>query len=159
MALSLLGERRKIDRNQEPNAETLARLEWLVCTLNPNDNQGFRTRLLRHYLELGRFDDALALSDRYPDDFPAMQYSRILTLFALGRIDEADAALRHTMKRFPKPLEWLLKKNPNATPDGEYGMLIGADEGAWIYREEHFVLWQRLGALDWAAAIERSRKR
>jgi tetratricopeptide (TPR) repeat protein len=158
-ALSLLGERLSIEREQAPTAETMARLEWLVLTLNPNDNQGFRPRLLRHYLELGRYDDALAFADRYPDDFAPMRYSRALALFALGRTDEASSVLREAVGAYPKILTWLLKSQPKAPPSGRFGIEIGGDEEAWIYRQQHLGLWQHLGALDWAARIKRSRAR
>ena len=158
-ALSLLGERLDIDREQAPTAENVARLEWLVLTLNPNDNQGFRTRLLRHYLELGRFEEALAFADRYPDDFAPMRYSRALALFALGRTDEASLALREAVEAYPRTLTWLLKSQPKAPPSDRFGISVGGDEEAWIYRQQHLGLWQHLGALDWAARIKRSRAR
>ncbi|MGH8191541.1 MAG: SEC-C metal-binding domain-containing protein, partial [Rhodanobacteraceae bacterium] len=68
-ALHLLGERIAIDMDQPVDAAQLARLEWIVLTLNPNDNQGFRDNLMRAYLEHARIDDALALTAQYPDDF------------------------------------------------------------------------------------------
>ncbi len=77
-ALSLLGDRIAID------IDNVARLEWLVLTLNPNDNQGFRDELMRAYLQGGRVNDALALSDSYPDDFGSMRYNHVLALFAAG---------------------------------------------------------------------------
>ena len=158
-ALGLLGQRISIARDPAPTAENVARLEWLVRTLNPNDNQGFRPRLLRHYLELGRFDDALMFADLYPDDFPDMQYSRALALFALGRIDDATAALRTAQESYPKPLAWLLKKQPTPPRSSGFGILLGGDEEAWNYRIHHLALWQKLGALDWAARTKRMRKR
>lgn len=158
-ALDLLGQRISIARNPGPSAENVARLEWLVRTLNPSDNLGFRPRLLRHYLELGRFDEALAFADLYPDDFPGMQYSRALALFALDRIEDATEALRNAQESYPKPLAWLLKKQPTPPRSNGYGIELGGDEEAWNYRIHHLALWQKLGALDWAARIKRLRKR
>jgi tetratricopeptide (TPR) repeat protein len=158
-ALSLIGERITIDRDQSPSAENLARMEWLVRTLNPGDNQGFRTRLLRHYLELGRYDDALAFADLYPDDFAAMQYTRALALFALNRIDDATLALKNAIAQYPKLLTWLLKPRPKPPRSDGFGIAVGGDEEAWIYRRDHLSLWQDLGAMEWAGLVKRSSKR
>jgi tetratricopeptide (TPR) repeat protein len=100
-ALSLVGERITIDSDRPATAEHVARLEWLVCTLNPNDNQGFRDMLVREYLEMDRIDDALALTERYPDDFPTMRYNRVLALFAAGQHDAALRALKDASDDFP----------------------------------------------------------
>jgi tetratricopeptide (TPR) repeat protein len=158
-ALSLIGERITIDRDQSPSAENLARMEWLVRTLNPNDNQGFRTRLLRHYLELGRYDEALAFAELYPDDFAAMQYTRALALFALNRIDDATLALKSAIAQYPKLLTWLLKPRPKPPRSDGFGIAVGGDEEAWIYRHDHLSLWQDLGAIEWAGLVNRSSKR
>jgi hypothetical protein len=88
-----------------------------------------------------------------------MRYSRALALFALGRTDEASSVLREAVGAYPKILTWLLKSQPKAPPSGRFGIEIGGDEEAWIYRQQHLGLWQHLGALDWAARIKRSRAR
>ena len=155
-ALSLLGDLIVEDLQKPSTDESLARLEWLVLTLNPNDNQGFRDDLLRGYLECGRLGDALALSDRYPDDLAPMRYNRALTLFALGEIDRAVTALHDAVTEYPKPLTWLLKANPKVPKQGKYGIAIGGDEEAWIYRNEHLHLWNQFAALEWARERSKS---
>ncbi|MEO7936376.1 MAG: SEC-C domain-containing protein [Dokdonella sp.] len=155
-ALSLLGDLIVEDLQKPSTDESLARLEWLVLTLNPNDNQGFRDDLLRGYLECGRLGDALALSDRYPDDLAPMRYNRALTLFALGEIDKAATALGDAIKHYPKPLACLLKVNPKVPKQGKYGIAIGGDEEAWIYRNEHLHLWNQFAALEWARERSKS---
>ena len=157
LALSLLGDLIVEDLNRPPTEESLARLEWLVLTLNPDDNQGFRDDLLRGYLECGRLGDALALSDRYPDDLAPMRYNRALTLFALGEIDRAVTALHDAVTEYPKPLTWLLKVNPKVPKQGKYGIAIGGDEEAWIYRNEHLHLWDQFAALEWARERSKSK--
>ncbi len=159
VALSLLGDLIVEDLQHPPTEESLARLEWLVLTLNPNDNQGFRDDLLRSYLERGRYGDALALSDSYPDDLAPMRYNRALTLFALGETDKASTALGDAVKEFPKPLAWLLKANPKAPKQDKYGIAIGGDEEAWIYRTEHLHLWEQFGALEWARKASKSMRK
>jgi len=56
-------------------------LEWLVLTLNPNDNQAFRDELVHVYLDRGRPADALAVCERYPEDaLSGMMFGRVLAL-------------------------------------------------------------------------------
>lgn len=155
-ALHLLGERIAVDMDQPADGAQLARLEWLVQTLNPNDNQGFRDVLMRAYLENARVEDALTLSSKYPDDFGPMRYNRALARFAAGRRGEALAALRDAAEDSPKLLAWLLKSNPKPPRQDKWGVRVGGDEEAWFYRESMLGLWQRLGAMDWLSACARS---
>lgn len=155
-ALHLLGERIRIDADKAPDPVQLARLEWLVCELNPNDNQGFRNMLVRAYLQTGRVPDALALTERYPDDFAAMQYDRALALFAANQPGAALSALRDAIVAYPKPAEWLLKTDPKPPRQGRFGVTTGGDEEAWIYREETLALWQQLGAMKWLRQVAKT---
>lgn len=148
-ALHLLGQRIALDASQPLDEEQLVRLEWLVCELNPNDNQGFRHALVRAYLQTGRVTDALALTEHYPDDFAAMQYNRALALFAASQAGAALGALRDAVTAYPKPATWLLKADPKPPRQGRLGIAVGSDEEAWIYRQETLTLWQQLGAMEW----------
>lgn len=152
-ALSLLGGRISRELADAPSADNFARLEWLVRTLNPNDNQGFRSALLHRYLELDRPADALAFADLYPDDLAAMRYGRALALFALDQVGLATFALRDAAQAYPKVLAWLLKPNPKEPRSDPFGVTVGGEYEAWIYRSEYLGQWQRLGALDWARRI------
>lgn len=160
-ALSLLGNRIAIEGDEPPSETSLARLEWLVRTLNPGDNQGFRHSLVRAYLRIGRIDDALAVCESYPDDFAAMQYNHALALFAAGKSGLAVTMLHAAVDAYPKLLTWLLKGNPKPPAQGQWGIAVGGDEEAWIYRHETLALWQHLGAMDWlrhcAKALKKTR--
>lgn len=158
-ALSLLGARLTRELDAAPTPEHVARMEWLVRTLNPNDNQGFRTFLLRRYLELDRFDDALALADAYPDDFAAMRYGRALALFGQNKLIMATSVLREAVSDSPKLLAWLLKANPTEPRRSPYGIRVGGDDEAWWYRQHNLAQWQRLDALDWARRVAALSKR
>ncbi len=149
-ALSLLGGLIDCEEHVPATPEIVARLEWLVQGLNPNDNQGYRHTLMRRLLEVDRIADALALSECYPDDFAAMRYNRALALYAAKRGVEALAALRDAVAEFPEPLAWLLKSTAKRPPSGRFGIQVGGDEEAWEYREDTLPLWRRFGALDWA---------
>ncbi|MFZ4537973.1 SEC-C metal-binding domain-containing protein [Propionivibrio sp.] len=134
--------------------EELRLLEWLVCTLNPNDNQGLRESLARRLIASDRASDALALCDRYPDDsLGAMPYARVLALHQLGRLEEAATALAVARKQRPKFLGALL--NPStAMPDLDFeSVTVGGDDEAWYYRMDWFPLWLQTGALDWLQKV------
>ena len=158
-ALHLLGERIAFEMDKAADSDQLARLEWIVLTLNPNDNQGFRDVLMRAYLRDGSIDSALALSGHYPEDFAAMRYNRALALYAANRKDEALATLHDAVKDSPKLLAWLLQTNPRPPAQGSIGIRIGGDEEAWLYRRYTLDLWQQLGAVDWLRAHARDLKK
>jgi tetratricopeptide (TPR) repeat protein len=161
-ALALLGDAIAMDgpaREGAPNAERLARMEWLVRTLNPNDNQGFRFSLMLGYLAAGRTNDALALSDNYPDDFAAMRYSRALALYMNGQAGAALVALADAVSAYPKVLACLLKAKPARPKPGRFGVAVGGDEEAWLYRTESLWLWQQSGALEWAQTVGKAVKK
>jgi tetratricopeptide (TPR) repeat protein len=149
-ALQLLIDRIVPDMAGESDDATVACMEWLVNTLNPHDNQGFRMQLMRIYLQRGRLNDALALSDRHPDDFASMRYNRALALFGAGRENEAAVALRAAVEESPKLLKYLLATEPKPVKSVGWGVRVGGNDEAWLYRQEHLALWQRHDALAWA---------
>lgn len=157
-ALSLLGARIAIDWDKPVDDAQMVRLEWLVRTLNPNDNQGFRDMLMRGYLQTGRIDDALALGADYPDDSGAMDYNRALALFAAGESGAALTALRDAVDVSPKLLDWLLKANPKVPAQGQWGVQVGSNEEAWIYRCETLALWQQYDAMEWLRSCAKALK-
>jgi hypothetical protein len=138
-----------IDRLDE-DSERLPLLEWLVTTLNPNDNQGLRETLARELIMSRRATDALALCDRYPDDgLGAMIYARVLALQQTGRLDEAAVALAHARKERPKILKTLIAARPSMPELNFDSVTIGGDDEAWYYRMDWLPLWQETGALAW----------
>ncbi len=139
----------KIDRARY-TPEELPLLEWLVLTLNPNDNGGQRERLVHALCEAGRAADALAVCDRYPgDDMAGILYGRVLALYLLGRRSDAVAALAHAAKRLPKVLKTLIAARPR-TPPLTPGMVThGGDDEAWHYRVASLETWGKCEALDW----------
>jgi hypothetical protein len=145
-----------IDRLDD-DGERVRLLEWLVTTLNPNDNQGQRENLARLLIILDRAADALALCGRYPDDgLGAMRYARVLALYRLGRLDEAALALAAARKERPKILKTLLAARPRM-PDLDFDTEeINGDDEAWYYRMDWLPAWQELGALDWLKKAAKS---
>jgi tetratricopeptide (TPR) repeat protein len=148
-ALDLLAWRIGMDLDKPATPDHLRRLERLLA-LNPNDNQAMRMPLSRRYLEDERFDDAVELAERYPDDFPEMQYNHALALYALGQHEQAGHVMAAAAKDYPKILEALLKpriRRPTINPSA---VSLGGDDEAWLYRESYRPIWQRLDALGWA---------
>lgn len=130
--------------------EELPLLEWLVLTLNPNDNGGQRERLVHAYCEAGRAADALAVCDRYPgDEMAGMLYGRVLALYLLGRRGEAVAALAHAAERLPKVLRTLVAARPKMPPLTPGMVTYGGDDEAWYYRTASRAIWEKCQAMDW----------
>jgi len=140
-----------LDRHQD--ADALPLLEWMVFTLNPNDNHGFREILSRLYLRRGEAQKAFDLCERYPDDFAAMQYNRTLALYRLDRIKEAAEALRAAKRDYPEVLRMLLAANPKQPRLSPHGISVGGKDEAWVYRLAHLELWRQHGALEWARSV------
>ncbi|MDP2826460.1 MAG: SEC-C metal-binding domain-containing protein [Sulfuritalea sp.] len=147
-----------IERLDDDN-ESQRLLEWLVTTLNPNDNQGLRENLARLLIASGRVADALALCERYADDgLGAMIYARVLALHQLGRFDEAAAALAQARKERPKILKTLIAARPRM-PELDFDTVtIGGDDEAWYYRMDWLPLWQEFGALVWLKKAVKGRE-
>lgn len=150
-ALRLLGQSIEL---AEGTAEELPLLEWLVLTLNPNDNQGLRGRLVHVYAGSGRAADALAICERYPDDtLGAMMYARVLALYLLQRHGDAVAALEEAMKRSPLIAKMLTAKKPRM-PELQAGVTtLGGEDEAWYYRQSWRSVWESSGALDWLRQV------
>ncbi|MGH8151177.1 MAG: hypothetical protein ACREPF_00400 [Rhodanobacteraceae bacterium] len=53
----------------------------------------------------------------------------------------------------------LLKANRKPPRDYEWGIRVGGDEEAWLYRCDTLVLWQRLRAMDWLRACAKELRR
>lgn len=130
-----------------------------LVALNPLDNHGLRTELMRGYLETGRDEAALALADKFPDDLLVdITYGRALALFRLGRLDEATAALREALEQSPKVGKFLLAERRRRPRIDPHGVRIGGDDEAWLYRDAMRGIWQATpGAMAWLGAVARSR--
>ena len=130
-------------------AESVRVAEWMVLTLNPNDNQGMRDFLIHDYLRLGRVADAVALHEYYPNDIGAMAYGAVLALFMDKQQEAAIKLLKTTDEYFSGIRKMLLAANPRK-PKLMDGMIkVGGKDEAWLYREDHLDIWQSSGGLEW----------
>lgn len=134
--------------------EDIPLLEWLVLTLNPNDNGGQREWLVHRLCEAGRAIDALTVCDRYPDDgLNAMRYGQVLALQLAGRRGDAVAALAAAKKAAPRILKTLLAARPKA-PALRPGLIThGGEDEAWLYRTDWRHVWEATGALVWLKSV------
>ena len=120
--------------------------------LNPNDNQGIRSRLTNLLLSNGEDEAALGLAAQFPGDlFPEVTYGQVLARYRLGDLDAAREALKIAEKYQTHIPFCLLTANlAQPDPDLPYGVIFGGEEQAWLYREEMLGVWRASdGALDW----------
>lgn len=135
------------ERGREAEARTACErlLAW-----NPEDNLGVRGYLAELQARAGRHADLLALCERYPDDFAAMRYHHALALYAVDRKGDALVVLAEAARLYPKVLKTLLAANPKSARPDRFGVKVGGDYEAWLYRESAGAAWRATGALDWA---------
>lgn len=136
-------------------AETLELMRWSVNIANPTDNIGLREDLIHTLVAAGQADEAIAIAARYPNDFASTEYGRVLALFAAGRLDEAEAALKQAAEKSPKVWKMLHATNPKRPASKKPGYItIGGDDEAYEYRRNHLDLWRSTGALKWSVGIK-----
>lgn len=124
-------------------------MEWLVNTLNPNDNQGKREELLHHYLRQGRVADAIRLTEHYPRDMAPVQYGHVLALLMAGRENEAVTTLAQARSDYPEVYKMLISPKPRRPMLQEGIVTVGGKDEAWFYREDYLNIWQKSGGLEW----------
>ncbi len=124
-------------------------MEWMVLTLNPNDNQGMRDLLIHDYLRIGEITEALALAQKFPDDMAGMAYGTALAFFVAKQETAAADAIRKANERFPEVRKMLLADKPKQ-PRLRVGLVrVGGKDEAWFYRADHLDVWQSSGGLAW----------
>jgi hypothetical protein len=156
-ALRLLAHRLfRIEQTSGFSADYIAAAERLLA-LNPNDNHGIRAPLCTALVERREWHKVLALTDRYPQDFPQLFLNRLLALLRVGRVDDAQALLRTQGTNYRTAIEMLLPKNqrrPRTAPAARFGITL--EELAFNYRERARALWEDGGALDWLCKAARA---
>ncbi len=129
--------------------EAVRVMEWMVFTLNPNDNQGMREFLIHDYLRTGRVSDTITLAEKYPNDRAGMTYGTALALFIAKQNAAATEAIKTASERYPEVRKMLLADNPKQPKLHDEYVTVGGKDEAWLYRKEHFELWQSSGGLEW----------
>jgi len=126
-----------------------------ILSLNPDDNHGLRMMVINARLRRGENDSALALAEQYPDDMnPDISYGMALALYRLGRHEEADIALDDAIASLPKIPRFLAAKRIRKPKLDDFGVRLGGDDQAWLYREEMRDVWEATpGALEWLVQL------
>jgi tetratricopeptide (TPR) repeat protein len=140
----------------EDHTAATATAEKLIH-LNPGDNHGLRFWLMNAYLRTGADETALALANAYPTDMmPDTRYGRVLALFRLGRLAQAEQALREARDALPKIARYLLAARIKRPKLEEDSVTVGGDDQAWIYRDRMREVWQATpGAMAWVGKMVR----
>ncbi len=138
-ALRLLA--RRIELDASPRAEhSFDWLQAMVETLNPHDNHGFRERLAAVYLRRGQHAQALALCERYPDDFVGLQLLHTRALLAAQRLPQAAAQLQIALATNAHVLPLLLSPRKPREPNvSSYS--VGSPEQARLAVAAQHDLW------------------
>jgi tetratricopeptide (TPR) repeat protein len=133
------------------------RLMNRLLRLNPDDNHGYRGPVMNIHLRTGNDEKALALADRYPNDFQAeTTYGRVLALFRLNRKSEAEHALCAALDNLPKVASHLMRERVRKPKLENHGFTYGSNDQAWYYREEMRDVWKATpGLIDWMKKVEK----
>ncbi len=133
------------------NHDAEEKLAEKILSLNPDDNHGLRTMIINAHLRRGDNDSALSLAEQYPEDLnPDISYGRALALYRLERYKEAEDALADAITDLPKIPRFLSAKRIRKPKLDPYGVVLGGDDQAWLYREEMRDVWSSTpGALAW----------
>ena len=128
---------------------------WLVFGLNPNDNHGLRSDLSCAFVRFERWEDALALKDRYPDDMqPTLALNAQLAAWVLKQSSGLAHNLKQAANDYPAAVKMLLDVAPKPVKaDNGYGVAIGGKYEAWLYVQEMRPFWEKHGALAWAREL------
>ena len=122
-------------------AEAVSEWEGML-TLNPNDNQGMRYRLLSACLQLGRMDEVRELLGRYPEcEFSTVfAWAKVLERFVSGDLNEALEAVAVAQKQNAFAKAYLLghRRIPKNLPDS-YAM--GSKEEAACFAQDLQAAW------------------
>jgi len=128
-------------------------IEQIQCylQLNPEDNHGYRSLLINHYLRENQNEKALELAANYPDDMLAeTRYGKVLALYRLGDLDAAEQALQSALDALPLVAEYLIKTRVAQPKLNDYGISYGGKDQAWFYRDEMRETWKQAeGGLAW----------
>jgi len=139
-ALRLLADWVQLDRS--PLAErSFGELRALVEVMNPNDNQGLRDRLGAVLLRRGDTAAALALAERYRDDFVGMELLHVRALLGLQRLPEAATRFAAALKGNPHVLKLLQGSRAPRVPDVN-SCRVGSKEQAQIVVANQHDLWR-----------------
>jgi tetratricopeptide (TPR) repeat protein len=133
---------------EESNAITWASR---LLALNPHDNHGLRSLVVNQLLFDGDDAGMLEIAANYPQDAQAeIPYGKVLALYRLQRLEEAQIALHMAMEDLPKIPRFLSARRVRMPKLDPMGVQYGGDDQAWLYRDAMRDVWlETPGAIDW----------
>ena len=136
--------------NQDEQPRAIKQIKHYL-QLNPDDNHGYRSLLINHYLQSNENEMAIELAANYPNDMLAeTRYGLVLALYRLGDLQGAELALQDALAELPRVAEYLIKARVAQPELSEYGISHGGEDQAWFYREEMRGSWKQTeGGLAW----------
>ncbi|MFO1375614.1 MAG: SEC-C domain-containing protein [Steroidobacteraceae bacterium] len=147
---------REFERQRAAGRDTAAMTRAAqMLALNPGDNHGVRFVLACHHLTSGCPQRCIELTARYPEDpAPELRFNEALAHYQLGHAASATEALREAHRRMPKVARYLLPSRVRKPKFSPYGVQVGGDDQAWLYREAMREVWKSTaGALAWASQV------
>jgi tetratricopeptide (TPR) repeat protein len=122
-----------------------------MIKLNPSDNQGIRELAVQLLMELGRYEEAQSMLDRYKNDILSSSwYNRALLAFIKnGKSPVANGKLRKAVEKNPNVVHLLLQKR-DTSGIVHAAFKVGGEEEAEEYASTYYSLWHSIeGAMDW----------
>ena len=116
-----------------------------MLTMNPGDNQGVRALAIGCHFHFKHPAEAFEICERYDDDgFEHVLFGRVLALYQLERMAEAEMALQFAARCLPLVAKELTKSRHRRPKDLHYGHVSygGADQ-AYCYWTEHGRYWKK----------------
>ncbi len=136
-------------KNLDQKDEAISYTERLIL-INPNDNLGLRGRLANDYLSQKAYNKIFNLLQLYPNDISLdMSMAKTLTLWAMGDIEGAKKQWLKA-KKYNSHIKKYMLKSKIAMPELTYGVTMGGEDEAWLYRDVARDIWlDHKGALSW----------
>jgi len=122
-----------------------------ILKMNPNDNQGVRALAIGCHLQLGHPAEVLKICDCFDNDLMEhVLFGRVLALYQLGQMADAELALRFAIRCLPLVAKELTKSRHRRPKDLNPGYVThGGTDQAYYYWTEHGRYWKKTpGAIE-----------
>lgn len=126
-----------------------------LINLCPEDRLLIRGVLLSWLITENLDDEVLYILDKYKNDYlPSTKFSKALYLFKVGKLDEAERALRIANASNPFVIDYIIrqKRVPKNPPELKS---LGTDEDAVYYMKNGEAAWDSVeGARNWVKELK-----
>lgn len=114
-----------------------------IIAMNPDDNQGIREILVNCYFQQGDLDFVSKLCRKYNHDTtPAIMYGKVLVLFKLGKLKEAERACSDAIEYGGNIARELVKNKHKFVDSEDPGyVVVGSTHEAYLYWKDFGRYW------------------